>query len=218
MNWRTNITKVSSRLIIGMFLLAAGWLISGLILEKVFGASFFTEESTITYWVIFFGILIALFAGMIIGIFQDIDWTGQKHRAANSLCVCKITAPVMEGMIEEIVDHKVGEDTLFIRRLPKNRLGLSNELGFFVVKIPHDFKEGDIVKVEVGENKRIKSVIRTGDSVSFFVRIAYVFWIILFCLVIVFLNFVRIANTFWIILFCFIIVFLIVLKWNGLLE
>ncbi len=68
-----------------MFLLAAGWLIGGLILEIIFGASFFTEDSTIIYWGIFFGILIALFAGMIIGIFQDIDWTGQERREASSL-------------------------------------------------------------------------------------------------------------------------------------
>ncbi len=195
-----------------MFLLAVGWLISGLILENVFGASFFTEEVTISYWGIFFGILIALFAGMIIGIFQDIDWAGQKRREASSLCVCRITAPIMEGMIEEIVDYGVGEDTLLIRKLPKNRLGLSNDLGQFVVKVPHDFKEGDIVKVEVGKNRVIKSVIRTGGNVSFFVTKANGLWTTLFLFLIAFLM--MLFNNLWISMFLFAIVFLIILLIN----
>ncbi len=149
---------------------------------------------------------------MIIGVFQNIDWTGQKRREASSLCVCKITAPIMEGMIEEIVDYGGGEDVLLIRKLPKNRLGLSNDLGQFIVNRPHDFKEGDIVKVEVGENRRIRSVNRTGGSVSFFVTKANGLWITLFIFAIVFLM--MLSNNLWIALFLFAILSLIILLIN----
>jgi len=42
----------------------------------------------------------------------------------------------------------------FISAASQNRLGLSMT-GFFVVKIPHDFKEGEYFEVNVGENRRI---------------------------------------------------------------
>lgn len=69
----------SSKAIIGMLLLAGVWLICGVAIETVLGKDFISDF-VIIYFVVFFGILVALFAGIIISVSRKIDWTGWDNQ------------------------------------------------------------------------------------------------------------------------------------------
>lgn len=69
----------SSKAIIGMLLLVGVWLIGGLVIETVFGKDFISDF-VIIYFVVLFGILVALFAGIIILILRKIDWKGWDNQ------------------------------------------------------------------------------------------------------------------------------------------
>ncbi len=68
----------ASKAIIGLLILAISWFIGGMILEDVLKASLF---ATMIFWVVFFGILVAMFAGMIIAIYREIKWTEGPPRS-----------------------------------------------------------------------------------------------------------------------------------------
>ncbi len=65
----------SGKAVIGLFLLAGAWLIGGVAVESAFGKDFISDF-VIIYWIVFFGILLALFVAVIIWISRGIDWTG----------------------------------------------------------------------------------------------------------------------------------------------
>jgi len=68
----------SGKALIGMLLLVGVWLIGGLLIEEVFGKDFISDFSII-YWVVFFGILVALYVGVIIAICRSIRIYVKKH-------------------------------------------------------------------------------------------------------------------------------------------